>query len=217
MKKHTDKWNKYEIGKIEWINKNHSHSCRKYFIDYIKNNNIDNILEIGAGELIEAKSLLGDNPSLRYSVMDISDLFLKYCKDNTSVKAFKGDMTDPPFEDKSFDLVYVSSVLEHSPDIKKTIKAMSRVSKSFYFNMFKWKMKTGNLKSNFKEKKQFFSSYFNIYELLDYIKKYGDIEDLFVCKKDIEERIPFEDYCKTIDNIDVHRTSDYLTIIGSWK
>ena len=67
----------------------------------------------------------------------MSDTFLNFANKIEGIKAYKGDMIDIPLLDKQVDVVYCTSVLEHSPNIQKTIQEMSRVSNEFYFNMFK--------------------------------------------------------------------------------
>ena len=125
-------------------------------------------------------------------------------------------MTDLPFHNKEFDLVYMSSVLEHSPDIIKTIGEISRVSHSFYFSLFKWKMQSGNLKSEYQTKKKYFSTSFNIDALLGLIGEYGDIKESVICFEDGSGEEDFLSYREKFD-LDNHRTSDYLMISGLWN
>ena len=104
-----------------------------------------------------------------------------------------------------------------SPDIRKAISEMCRVSSKFYFNMFKWKMKSGNLKSQYHKNKKYFSTYFNIDKLLSLINLYGKIEDAVICFENEEkEEEKFDVYRQNYTN-DIHRTSDYLSIYGTWK
>lgn len=48
--------------------------------------------------------------------------------DNPHVKV-KMDITDIPFDDRSFDIIYCSHVLEHVPDDRKAIREFHRVLK----------------------------------------------------------------------------------------
>ena len=93
---------------------------------------------------------------------------------------------------------------------------MSRVSNRFYFNMFKWKMISGDLKSRYKSKKKYYSTAFNIDMLLDLINEYGNIEQLVVCPPDGEE-MDFNKYRELNKDVDINRNRKYLSIIGEWR
>ena len=215
MKEYKNKWNNYEIGSIKWIDINKEHYCREKFVEYVEMENIKSIIEVGGGELIEAQKIISKDKDVDYVVVDVSDTFLKFADSIGGVSAFKGDMIDIPFDNKKYDLIYCSSVLEHSPDIRKTIKEMSRVSNKFYFNMFKWNMKTGNLESVFQDKKKYYSTVFNIDMLLELIGKYGNIEEMAIYNRNGEEE-SWDDYRRDNPDIDINRNGKYLLIRGSW-
>lgn len=216
MPEYIKKWNNYKIGSVEWINKNRTHFSRVKFIDYILNSDVKSILEIGGGELWEAQELLKSSKEINYSVADISPLFLDFANKIDGITVYQADMVDLPFDDNQFDMIYMNSVLEHSPDIAKTIKGFSRVSKYFYFTMFKWANVTGGLESYYKSKKHFYSTVFNINQLIELIKKYGNIEDIFLCSP--EEYIStLDDYMALHPEEDRHRDSNYLSIVGKWN
>ncbi|MFW6130515.1 MAG: methyltransferase domain-containing protein, partial [Atribacterota bacterium] len=126
MREYKKKWEKYNIGNIKWIDSNREHFCRKHFIDYvISDSTIRSILEIGGGELIEAQKIIDLRKDISYSVVDVSSVFLSYCDKIDGIDGYCGDMVNLPFKNKYFDLVYGSSILEHSPDIKKTLKGFT--------------------------------------------------------------------------------------------
>lgn len=209
-----NKWNNYKIGDIHFINETRAHLSRVKFIDYISLKNYNTILEVGAGEAIEAQEIRLLNPDISYTIVDVSDVFLKNVRE-LGFNAIKAEMTNTGLDDKSFDLVYGSSILEHSPDIKRTIKELSRVSNHFYFTMFKWRFKTGNLESSYSSKMKCYSSKFNINDLFMLICEYGEINDLFVCTKS-NEVVEYYQYLKQIGDIDRHRNGNYLSIVGKW-
>ena len=183
--------------------------------DFLKND-FNSILEVGGSELSEAKAIL-KKKKLRYCTANISDFFLEFVDETDGVEGFKADMVDLPFEDKQFDLVYASSVLEHSPDIESSIVEFARVGKRFYFNMFKWLMHGGSLKSQYRERRQFFSTAFNIHKLMGLIGKYGKIEKKFISKRVKKGKVSFDrTYGKSCTK-DYHRNGNFLTLIGTWK
>jgi ubiquinone/menaquinone biosynthesis C-methylase UbiE len=214
-KNYKDKWNNYKIGDIKWINSRRDMLYRKKFVEYIKNSNISTILEIGPGEFVEGRVIIETFPNIEYSIIDISKTFLQYCKTVDKLKCYEGDMLNTPFVDKRFDLVYASSVLEHSPDIRQTMTELSRISKYFYFNMFKWKYKEGDLISTYTDKKKYFSTSFNIEMLIDLIGSMSIIDKIFVCN-DLEI-YDWDVYIKNNNYTGNHRNNGYLSIVGQWK
>lgn len=209
-----EKWNNYTIGNIPWINSRKSHLCRKKFIDYVSNSSFKNILEVGAGEVIEGQIIREVDKDINYNILDVSDTFLENAK-ILGFKVFKGEMHNTNFKDKQFDLVYLTSVLEHSPDIEKTFKEFKRISKNFYFTMFKWRTKTGGLKSDFHNKRKYFTSVFNINKLLALLAEYGSINRLFICTEK-GKVVNFSKYKKQFKNVDLHRNGNYLSIVGEF-
>lgn len=218
-KNYDRRWDSYKVSNIKWINLNREHLCRKKYIDFIEQEDIKDIVEVGGGEFIEAQAMLSNDVVDKYSIVDVSKVFLKLARSIDGINAFEGNMVDMPFNDKQFDLIYCSSVLEHSPDIHETIKEMSRVSHRFYFNMYKWKMKTGDLNSYFKKKKNYYTTAFNIDMILDLISRYGNIDDLVIYGGDEENPFEqsFEEYRKNNQDIDENRNRKYLAICGQWN
>lgn len=211
MKDYYNKWNKYEIGNIHFVNNRKNHLSKIKYIDYVIKSNLDNIIEIGAGEVTEGQEIRKHSQGINYNVLDVSDTFLEYAK-KLGFPITRSDMYNTPFEDKQFDLVYLCAVLEHSPDIHKTIKELSRIAKNFYFTMFKWKTKSGGLKSIYRTKNKYFSTEFNINKLIKLIEEYGSINGLFICTEN-NRTIKYNEYTKKLDT---HRNGNYLSIIGEW-
>lgn len=211
---HYEKWNTYKIGKVGFINARREHLSRTNYVDYIVNSNFTNVLEIGAGEVIEAQRIREQNSSINYTILDVSNLFLKNAK-KLGFNTVKGEMTNTGFEDKEFDLVYLSAVLEHSPNIQKAMKELARISNNFYFTLFKWKMISGGLDHSYNKKSKCYSSVFNLNSLLDLINKYGNIKNMFISTLD-GKYIQWDEYKKSIKDMDRHRNGNWLSIMGEW-
>ncbi len=209
------KWNNYEIGSVPWINLRKSHLSKLKYIDHIINSKFKNILEIGAAEAIEAQEIRKHRDDINYTLLDVSDTFLEYVR-GIGFTAIKGEMHNTNLGDKEFDLVYLASVLEHSPDLNKTFKELQRISRAFYFTMFKWRMKGKKIKSNYVEKRKYFSSEFSIDKVLGLLKNHGDIEQMFICTKD-NKYIEYDEYLKELGDVNKHRNVNYLSIIGKFK
>ncbi len=208
--KYYDRWNRYELGNVHFTKE---HLSKLKFINYIISSDIKNILEIGAGEVMEAQEIR-KYKDVNYTVLDISDTFLENAK-LLGFNTVKGEMHNTGFDDKQFDLIYLCSVLEHTPNIRKTLEELKRISKLFYFIMFKWKQKSGGLESVYRLKGNYFSTSFNINKLLEMIKVCGQIKELHVCTKK-NRCIEYSEYLKQIRSIDEHRNGNYLSVIGEF-
>jgi len=210
-----NKWNNYEIGNVVWINARKEHLSKIKFVEYIVSSNYKNILEIGAGEVIEGQQIRKQRSDIKYTVLDVSDTFLRNVRELGFI-GVKGEMHNTGFKDKEFDLVYLASVIEHSPDLEKTFRELQRISSSFYITMFKWKMKTGNLEPKYIKHRKYFSTVFNINQLFDLVRKYGIIDELFLCtlKGNV---VDYDHYIKKFSKIDSHRNGNYLSMIGRFK
>ena len=217
MKKiNYNKWNNYKIGNIPWVNNRRSHVSRKVFIDHILNGDYKNILEIGAGEAIEAQLILKNKPDIDYNIIDVSDTFLDNVRE-LGLNGTKGEMHKTPFENKQFDIVYLASVIEHSPNLNLTFKELSRISKEFFITMFKWKIKTGGLNITYIANRKYYSSEFNINKLFNFINRYGVINQKIISTKE-GKIIKYGKYTKNLSsNIDKHRNGNYISIIGKFK
>jgi len=143
-------------------------------------------------------------------------VFLEYCNSLNKFNCARGDMCELPFEDKSFDLFFVSSVLEHSPNVSSTISEAARVSDRFVFTLFKWRMVSGSLKSNYNSKKKYYTTMFNIDDIIESIKSVGGSIDSKLISSMDGNVCDFDEYRQSFQE-DEHRNGSYLTLIGEWK
>lgn len=208
---YISKWNNYKIGNVKWINRRREHPCRELFIEYVSRGNYKSVLEIGAGECIEAKAL---NSKVDYTICDVSDTFLTFANE-TGIKTIRGCMTNIPTQ-KKYDLVYMCSVLEHTPDIEKTILELKRVSKNYFITMFKWRY-DGGLKSVFQPRKKYFSTEFNVNKVFELFERHSTITDKTISFLDNNCMMHYDDYMKFKRREGLHRNGNYLSIIGKWN
>jgi len=218
LPEYKDKWNHYEIGNIKFINNHKNHPAKMDFILHvIKKVKIKSIVEIGGGELIEAEGCRVICPN--YTVIDISDTFLKYAKD-LRFKCIKCDMIelDAVIKDKQFDLLYAAGVLEHSPDIVKTIKGMSVISERFFLSLFKWRVNGGSLNSHYDDERKYFTTAFNIFDLIRLIKDSADIDEIYLLTKE-GTYLNYNQYISKfpVNNSQVQRDQSRLIITGKWN
>jgi len=98
---------------------------------YIKQDGMD-ILDVGADVGISVINFSELLPKSRVIGIEPDEYFVEKAKKNiknakSRAKVVKGDGTDMPFEDNSFDLVLCEQVIEHVKDKEAIIKEMHRV------------------------------------------------------------------------------------------
>ena len=113
---------------------------RKRSLDLLEVNKGDLVLEIGFGtgyNLIELAKLVGDNGKvygidLTPEMIEISERRLNKNNLGKRVKLVRGSALKLPFSKNSFNIVYISNVLElfSDKDIKKVLKEIKRVLKT---------------------------------------------------------------------------------------
>jgi hypothetical protein len=212
-----DRRKDYKIGEIKFIKDTIKHPHRRVFVDWVcKSKNIRSILEVGPGEMVEYQSISKRRPDIKYSIADISLLFINNCKE----KYPKVDTYRVPLErlnsieKDDFDCIYLASVLEHSPDVRIAIKNCVNIARTFHFVFFKWAW-SGGMESKFYPTKNFYSSLFNIWKIIEEIKQYGIIDYTSVCMNNSGKLVPIEEFVKGKSGN--HRDGNYLIIHGRRK
>lgn len=84
------------------------------------------ILDVGCGKGRYLKNLVIDEPQNQYFAIDISESVMSEIEGIS--KSF-GTLTNIPFKENYFDIVYTCEALEHAIDIKSAIREMIRVTK----------------------------------------------------------------------------------------
>lgn len=214
---------RYKVGKIDFIRKTKTHPQRSAFVNWVKDvKEIKSILEVGPGEMVEYQMLRKLRPSIDYSIADVATIFLKNCqKRYPQVGTYNLGLEQLDQIDRTFDCVYVSCVFEHAANVQKAIRNCINLGDYFHFVFFKWSWTTGGLMSAYSESKGFYSTYFNIWDILTEIKKYGNIEYSKVIhvdglKYNLEQ---YQEMMKT-NNGKVrrfHRNGEWLAIHGRRK
>lgn len=175
-----EKWNRHQVGVDKWLSEHRDNSHRDAYVRRVLDSGFKKVLEIGPGEATEAIEIVKKNPDICYVVADVSESFLKHCSDS-GLETVEASMTELPFDDNEFDLIRLCCVIEHSPNIRKTIKEMARVAKNFHLTLFKWRNR-GNeeMLSRYKPSKKYYSTTFNLEVMKAEIEKYGSIREELV-------------------------------------
>jgi len=204
MEKTYGYWDsRYKVGKINFIKESEDNPQRKFFVDWVsKADHIKSILEVGPGEMLEYQRIRKLRPDIKYSIADISVIFIENCK----LKYRKVNTYRVPLEKlnnikNEFDCVYLCSVLEHSVNVSEAIKNTINLGKEFHFVFFKWRWTGGGLESRYYPTKNLCSTNFNIWEIINEIKKYAEI-----------------DYCNIISRKgNIHSIEEYQSLIKKKK
>ncbi len=85
------------------------------------------ICDVGCGKGRYLKNLLRENPNAAYCAADISKNVMQEIK--PPVEKMEGTLTQLPYEDASFDLVYTVEALEHSIFPENALRELLRVTK----------------------------------------------------------------------------------------
>ncbi len=95
----------------------------------------EKVLEAGCGIGAQTLILTQNNPDTRFTSMDISAASLKIAQKTineigmTNVEFLQGDIFHLPFEDESFDHIFICFVLEHLKNPVEALSCLKRVLK----------------------------------------------------------------------------------------
>ena len=93
----------------------------------IKDDKYKNILDLGCGKARYTKRLKEKYPDKNFRCVDFSDKVLTYI--DLDVEKKQGSILNIPYQDESFDFIYITEALEHAIDIDFAIKEIARVLK----------------------------------------------------------------------------------------
>lgn len=123
-------WNKFQKTQIDRESRNSSLSKERFFAQtgWDKEDlSGKDILEVGSGAGRFSQVILDHTKANLYSV-DYSDAVTANYKNNghhgDRFKLFQASIYEMPFPDNSFDKVFCFGVLQHTPDFKKSVKAL---------------------------------------------------------------------------------------------
>jgi ubiquinone/menaquinone biosynthesis C-methylase UbiE len=123
-------WNKFQKTQIDRETKNSSQSMERFFAEtgWDKEDlSGKNVLEVGSGAGRFSQVVLDHTKANLYSV-DYSDAVSANFRNNghhgERFKLFQASVYEMPFPDNSFDKVFCFGVLQHTPDFKKSVKAL---------------------------------------------------------------------------------------------
>jgi ubiquinone/menaquinone biosynthesis C-methylase UbiE len=94
----------------------------------------ERVLEVGCGVGAQTVQLVTGSPGIELTSVDISEESLAQAKARVAAEApqatvewHHGDLLDLPFEDGSFDHLFICFVLEHLPEPEQALKTLQRL------------------------------------------------------------------------------------------
>ena len=93
------------------------------------------VLEVGSGDGRLIGPLSKKYKKIICNAVDVNDILLEYIDTNWSdVRTYKGNITELPFKDNEFDLVYTYQVIQHihPEDIQQALQELIRVGKEIW-------------------------------------------------------------------------------------
>jgi len=139
--------------------------------------------------MLQVKSAILD-----FAVVDVLLPFIDNCRKKFPkvVTCNRSIEEETVYPDNIFDLVYMSSVLEHCRDVEAAITNAMSLGKEFLFIMFKWSW-SGDIAPHRKPEGHY-STCFNIWTIFDIIRRHGNIESAKVF--DGKYWVDFEKFAK---------------------
>lgn len=137
-KNYTDnfgyQWNKFQKTQLDRTFGNFAHSKERFFAqtgwepEKLKD---ENILEVGSGAGRFTQVVLSQTDANLYSIDYSSAVEANYRNNgpNPRLNLFQASIYEMPFAPESFDKVFCFGVLQHTPDVKLSVKNLCRMVK----------------------------------------------------------------------------------------
>ena len=91
----------------------------------LENENYKDILDLGCGKARYTKKLINEYQNKKFYCIDLSKKVLETI--NLNVEKKEGSILNIPYENESFDFIYITEALEHCIDLDNAIKEITRV------------------------------------------------------------------------------------------
>lgn len=196
---HRDKWSHYPEKKIAFIEANKKALFHKLYIDFLaKRTDINSVIEIGPGQLVEYPMIKILRP-LKYDVVEISTSFIEYCRKHypeigirqVQIERFTNSVYD-------YDLVRLCDVIEHTSPVQDAIRNIITCAKNFHITMFKWMTGgTGLHPSDIRKDGKghtYYSTKFPLKHIMIEIEKYGKIETATFIEEETNTLVEFTEF-----------------------
>ena len=95
--------------------------------EHVKNKEYTQLLDVPCGTCIEYFGYVQDDIKIDYTGLDITKYLVNRAK-SMGINAVEGSIENLPFEDSSFELVYIRHLLEHLDDYKLALSEAIRVA-----------------------------------------------------------------------------------------
>ena len=126
---------KYKLESRNFFNKSYntkygnSNQVDKYIIDFVKDGDFKNILDVSCGTGRTIYKMVDEFGSISFKGIDISNKSIEFAKSRGIFNAsfFVGEVDHLPFKDSEFSLVYNINSFHHYPNPEEALSEMYRV------------------------------------------------------------------------------------------
>ena len=199
MELHRKKWDHYTEKEIPFIEANRQALFHRLYIDFmISRTDINSVLEVGPGQLVEYAEIKKLRP-LKYDVVEISTAFIKYCqKHYPEIGIVQSQIEQLPRLKYAYDLVRLCDVIEHTSPVQAAIKNIITCAKNFHITMFKWmsggpELHPSDIRKDGKGH-TYYSTKFPLKQIMKEIEKYGKIETATFIKEETNTLVEFTEF-----------------------
>lgn len=199
MELYREKWDHYTEDKISFIEANRQAMFHRLYIAFMaKRTDINSVLEIGPGRLVEYPAIKILRP-LKYDVVEISTAFIEYCHKHYPEIGIRQvqieKLTNVVYD---YDLVRLCDVIEHTSPVQDAIKNIITCAKNFHITMFKWMTGGDELPPSdiCKDGKgyTYYSTKFPLIQIIKEVEKYGKIETAAFLQEETNTLCGFRDF-----------------------
>lgn len=166
-------WWENNLGNMQhqfstWLEQSDSDS-RKAIFDFIRNNNINTVLECGPGTFIDYHVFFSKKLDISYAAIDITPKIVEQGKSlGLDIALSSIDNITKP--NSSYELVYCRHVLEHQDYFSKALDEMLRVSSKYIAVAF-WLLSDHNTIINYDSMNKLYHNSYSKQDIESHIEK----------------------------------------------
>ena len=164
------KRNKFE-GWLGWTND----PSRKWFREFLKDNDIKSVLDVACGTCIEGEGIKEAGMSIKYRGVDITPFLVEENK-RKGRDCVLGNIEDIPEENNSWEVVYGRHIIEHLEYYEKAIEEMCRVASKYVVIVhFLPLVEQEAIKKTVLEDGEFHENLYEKKKLLKFCEQFGEV------------------------------------------
>lgn len=149
---------------------------RKWFREFIKNNNVQSVLDVACGTGVEHAGFKENGVDVKYRGVDITPFLVEENK-SKGRDCVLGNIEDIPEEDNSWEVVYGRHIIEHLEYYEKAVEEMCRVASQYVVIVhFLPLVEDEVIKKTVRKDGEFHENLYAEDEFLAFCRKFGEVE-----------------------------------------